>query len=90
MDRSRSPPLDAFYPSAARRDGITGATVVQVCTDASGKLRGEPTIGESSGSSALDAAALRWASFASFVPATRDGSPVAACFSFRVRFDLTD
>jgi TonB family protein len=48
------------------------------------------TVGESSGSSALDAAALRWASFASFVPATRDGSPVAACFSFRVRFDLTD
>lgn len=89
-DLSRSPPPNAFYPSAARQGGITGVATVEVCTDASGDLEGAPKIGETSGSVELDAAALRWATFASFLPALRDGSPVAACGGVRLRFTLAD
>ena len=89
-DRARSPPLEAFYPSVAKQGGITGVVTLEVCTDASGDLQGEPKIGESSGAPVLDAAALRWATFASFLPATRGGSPVAACGGVRIRFVLVD
>lgn len=89
-DLSRSPPLEAFYPTAAKRSGVTGVATVEVCTDTSGNLRGEPKIAESSGSPMLDAAAVRWMTFATFRPATRDGSPIAACDGVRVRFVLTE
>ena len=79
-----------FYPLASRTIGETGATAVQVCVDAHGRLTAEPTIRESSGSARLDAGALALARAGSghYRGTTEDGQPVAACYPYRIRFQI--
>ncbi|MEY2853802.1 MAG: siderophore-mediated iron transport protein [Pseudomonadota bacterium] len=82
-------PTDEFYPAAAIRSNEYGAAVVQVCISAQGELAERPRISTSSGYSRLDGAAIRWAmEGARFIPATRNGEPVAECRSLRVNFTL--
>jgi TonB family protein len=82
-------PTDDYYPSASQSMQEEGLAIVRVCVTPAGRLDGKPVIQTSSGSSRLDAAALRWASEAlRFTPATERGAPVAACKGFRVNFKL--
>lgn len=84
------PNAEEFYPAAARRLGEQGTAAVRVCVDASGRLRGSPTMAQSAGSSRLDEGAVRLALAGSghYRPAKENGRAVDSCFSFRVRFTL--
>jgi protein TonB len=84
------PSTDDYYPSASARLGESGTATVHVCTDTKGKLTEDPTIAETSGTPRLDEGALKLAKAASgrYKPATEDGQPINACFSFRIKFQL--
>jgi protein TonB len=84
------PSTDDYYPPASARLGESGTATVHVCTDPKGKLTEDPKVLETSGSSRLDEGALRLAKAASgrYKPATEDGTPVASCFGFRIKFQL--
>ena len=84
------PICDDYYPPASRRLEEQGVTVVAFCVDASGKLTGDPTIGQSSGSARLDEAGLKCAKSGSgrYKAPTEDGKPVAGCGRFAVRFQI--
>lgn len=80
---------DEYYPAISIRMSEEGAAIVRVCVDAHGALQGVPRVTDTSGHSRLDAAAVAWAREAlTFTPATENGSPVASCKGFRVRFAL--
>jgi protein TonB len=82
-------PADDYYPYASRTLQEEGIATVRVCVAPTGKLEGSPVIQTSSGSTRLDAAALKWAREAlRFTPATERGVPVSACKGFRVHFTL--
>jgi protein TonB len=84
------PSTDDYYPSASARLGESGTATVHVCTDPKGKLTEDPKISETSGTARLDEGALKLAKAASgrYKPATSDGNPIAACFGFRIKFQL--
>lgn len=84
------PSTDEFYPDSAIRMGEKGAATVQVCVDGKGWLTGEPALVASTGSSRLDAGALRLAKAGSghYRATTEEGRPVSSCYSFLVRFQL--
>ena len=86
------PNTDDFYPSASRRLAETGATTVQVCVDAEGRLSGDPIIARSSGIRRLDDGALNLAKAGSghYRPSTENGRPVSSCYPYRIRFSLHD
>lgn len=81
-----------YYPSAARRVGEMGTSVVSVCVDPRGRLTAAPTIVTSSGIGQIDAGALRLATAGSghYRPTTENGHPVSSCYAFRVKFQLAD
>ena len=84
------PNTEDYYPPASARLGEAGTAAVHVCTDPKGKLTEEPSIQETSGISRLDEGALKLAKAASgkYKAPTEDGTPVAGCFAFRVKFQL--
>jgi periplasmic protein TonB len=84
------PNTDEFYPSISKWKLEQGIATVHVCVDGSGRLTGEPTTVESSGSARLDAGALQLAKAGSghYRPTLEDGKAVNSCYSFRVRFQL--
>jgi TonB family protein len=84
------PSPDEFYPDASIRMSEKGVTTVQVCVDDRGRLTGEPGLVASTGSSRLDAAALRLAKAGSghYRPTTEEGKPISGCYSFLIRFQL--
>lgn len=53
------PHPDEYYPDASRRLEEQGATILQVCVDAAGRLISDPEKTGTSGSGRLDAAAVR-------------------------------
>lgn len=78
-----------YYPEASRVLEEQGATILQVCADASGRLAGVPSVQTSSGSKRLDQAAVRWARESlRVVPGTENGTAVSGCKGFRVDFTL--
>jgi TonB family protein len=79
-----------FYPSASIRLEEQGMSTVRVCVDAKGRLTSDPTTVQGSGSTRLDAAALKLARAGSghYRATTEDGQPVNACYPFGVRFQL--
>ncbi|HUN72313.1 MAG TPA: TonB family protein [Steroidobacteraceae bacterium] len=79
--------LAEFYPDEMRRLGIEGVVIVKIRIDATGCVSARTVIG-SSGSEALDDAALRWTETASYFPAERDGHAVAYVASQPVNFSL--
>jgi len=84
------PHPDEYYPDAARRLEEQGATTLQVCVDAGGRLSADPVPIQTSGSLRLDAAAIRLAKAGSghYRPSTDDGRPVNSCYPLRIRFQL--
>jgi hypothetical protein len=84
------PHPDEYYPDASRRLEEQGATSLQVCVDAAGRLTSDPEKTGTSGSGRLDAAAVRLAKAGSghYRPTTQDGRPVADCYPIKIRFQL--
>ena len=84
------PNTEDFYPPTEIRQGRTGISTVQVCTDVEGRLTAAPTLAQSSGSAGLDEGALKLAKAGSghYRATTEDGRAVSSCYAFRVRFDF--
>ena len=85
------PSTDSYYPDASRRLGEQGTALVHLCIGAGGRVS-DPRIQQSSGSSRLDGAAIRYAQATSghFRPETRNGVPVTVCTNLPIKFQLTD
>ena len=90
LDVRRSPSTDEFYPASARRAEIEGVTTVRACVGPDGRVAGDPTGTNRSGTAALDEAAVKWARRARGAPGPEAGNPVTMCSSLPVRFKLTD
>jgi protein TonB len=78
---------DPPYPPQARQQGVEGTTILRLTVDAEGKPR-NVRVSKSSGHTALDEAAVAHVRQAQFSPALKDGEPVAAAITFKVRFRL--
>ncbi len=87
--RSQQPDSEEYYPPSSKRLGEQGNVVVKSCIDEKGKLS-EATVQESSSNTRLDEAAIKYAKALRYLPGTENGKPAAACFSFRVKFQLKD
>ncbi|MGH8139791.1 MAG: energy transducer TonB [Steroidobacteraceae bacterium] len=84
------PSTEDYYPAASKRLGEQGSATVHVCVGANGKLTGEPTVQQTSGSSRLDEGAVKLAKAGSgrYRPTTEDGKAIDSCFPFRIKFEL--
>jgi len=83
------PNTEDYYPAASKRLGEEGAPTVRVCLGPDSKLTGAPTIAQSSGSARLDEGAINLAKAGRYVAGTEEGKPVASCFDFRIKFQMT-
>jgi protein TonB len=81
--RSTPPPPD--IPIAARAEGTSGTTLVEVKLDAQGNVIGA-NVSQSSGNPSLDLVAAGMARAATYQPATHDCKPVASNYTFSVKF----
>lgn len=79
--------LAEFYPAQMRRLGIAGRVVVEIWIDVHGCVAKRTVVG-SSGSDALDQAALQWIETASYLPAERDGHAIPYVGNQIVNFTL--
>jgi protein TonB len=69
------------YPSDLYDQGIEGEVRLRLWVDSTGHIASDSTrVASSSGTPALDSAALQGAAQLQFAPAHRDGRPVAAAF----------
>jgi periplasmic protein TonB len=86
------PHTEDYYPPSAIRLGQQGAAAVRVCVNDKGALTSEPTLAQSSSIASIDAGALRLAKAGSghYRATTEDGHPVSSCYTFFVRFALTN
>jgi len=75
------------YPRLARQAEIQGAVWVTVLVGEDGKVI-EKRLYKSSGTTALDDAALAVADKNRFNPALKDGHPVAVWVKYKVKFSL--
>lgn len=80
-----STPAPPDIPVAARTDGTSGTTLVNVKLDARGAITGA-AISQSSGNPSLDVVALGMARDSTYSPATHDCKPVASTYTFSVKF----
>jgi protein TonB len=78
---------DPTYPRLALRRGEHGTVLCRIHVDALGRAT-QVEIEESSGSERLDEAARATLATWTFAPATLDGTPSAALYRHRVRFEL--
>jgi protein TonB len=81
--------LTEFYRDEMRRSEVQGTVMVKIRIDASGCVTGLGVIG-SSGSDALDQAALRMAETQSFLAAERNGHAVPFVASEPINFKLSN
>lgn len=82
----RSTPLPA-YPAAAREQGIEGTVLLDVLVLPDGRV-GDARLRRSSGSAALDAAALEAVRTWTFAPGRRGPRPVESWVEVPVKFSL--
>ena len=69
------------YPADLYDQGVEGEVRLRLWVDSTGRVEADSTrIASSSGTAALDSAALRGAGQLQFAPAHRDGRPVGAAF----------
>jgi TonB family protein len=78
-----------FYPMAARKASVEGYVILAVQVDAEGCAHKKGLV-MSSGSDALDEAALSFIDSAEFLPAQRNGTRVAGTYKTNIRFRLSD
>ncbi len=88
VGRNVFPNADSYYPPSERRLEREGTALVRACVDEAGKLNGLPVIETSSGSSALDNAALRVAKDGKYARSMQGEVAVGNCHRFRVTFTL--
>jgi len=89
IGRNVLPNSEDYYPAVERRLSREGSAVVQACVNENGKLLdGAPTLESSSGSGALDNAALRLARDGKYARSLRGDRPVPNCHRFRVTFSM--
>jgi TonB family protein len=80
-----STPAPPDIPVAARSEGTSGTTLVDVKLDAQGAVTGA-AVSQSSGNPSLDVVAVGMARAATYSPATHDCKPVASTYTFSVKF----
>ncbi|HET6895331.1 MAG TPA: TonB family protein, partial [Candidatus Baltobacteraceae bacterium] len=78
-------PQPVDIPADARASKASGVAAIQVQIDAQGHVTGA-TVAKSSGSTALDAVAVALAKGATYSPALVKCKPVAAAYTFTVKF----
>lgn len=85
----RAKPSKPPYPEQLKAQGIEGQVLVRVDIAPAGHVT-NVTILSGSGHAAFDEAARKAALSETFVPATRDGKPVAFTLSYHYRFRMED
>ena len=75
------------YPRLAKSAGLTGTVWVKVLVDKDGTVR-QAMVGKTSGTQALDDAAVAVANKNKFKPGIQNGRPVACWATYRVDFNL--
>ena len=80
--------LASFYPISKQNVGLEGTVVLAIHIDASGCVSAL-AVEASSGSAALDHAAIRWEESASYQPATSSGRAVSFTWTQPVVFSLS-
>lgn len=80
-----STPAPPDIPVAARSEGTSGITLVDVKLDAQGTVTGA-AVAQSSGNSSLDVVALGMARDSTYKAATHDCKAVASTYTFSVKF----
>jgi protein TonB len=83
------PNSEDYYPASSKRLGEEGSPTVRVCVGADNKLSQPPAIAQTSGSARLDEGAVNLAKAGRYIAATEEGKPVAQCFDFRIKFQMT-
>jgi TonB family protein len=83
------PNTQDYYPAPLIRDGIEGATNIQVCVDERGRRQGDPTVTQTSGNARLDRAALDVARDGRYARSARGETFVPNCYGFRIVFKVT-
>lgn len=77
------------FPRLAKQAGITGVVWIQALVDKNGNVR-DARVAKSSGTVALDEAALKAAFDNKFKPGIQNGRPVNCWVSYKVVFELDD
>jgi TonB family protein len=77
------------YPRLARQAGLEGTVWVQALVDSEGKVR-KAQVARSSGTAALDEAAVEAAHKNRFKPGIQNGRPVAVWVTYKVDFVLSE
>ena len=77
------------YPDSVKKDGITGEVWIKSLVDKQGSVQ-TAIVGKSSGTPALDEAALKAAYKCKFHPAMQDSQPVAVWVTYKVEFTLDE
>lgn len=75
------------YPRLAKQAGITGVVWVKALVDKDGNVR-DAQVAKSSGTVALDEAAVKAAYGSKFKPGIQNGRPVNCWVSYKVEFEL--
>lgn len=75
------------YPRLAKQAGITGVVWVKALVDKDGNVR-DAQVAKSSGTVALDEAAVKAAFGSKFKPGIQNGRPVNCWVSYKVEFEL--
>lgn len=88
IGRNSLPNSADYYPPHLRRGQVEGSTQVRACVNADGRLQGMPTVEQSSGTAALDNAAVRVARDGRYARSMQGDKPVPNCFRFRIVFTL--
>lgn len=78
-------PPQPDVPNAARTDGTSGIATIAVTLDARGNVTAA-AVAHGTGNSSLDLVALGMARAATYSPALHDCKPVAAAYTFSVKF----
>ncbi|MBK7141198.1 MAG: TonB family protein [bacterium] len=78
-----------YYPRLARTAGLMGTVWIRALVDKTGKVRAVAVL-KSSGSMSLDASAMDAGWENRFIPAKKDGQPVAVWITYKVDFTLTE
>ncbi len=76
-----------IYPKSESRDGREGWVILTLMVDSTGKPH-DVTVSDSSGNPAFERAALRTMDKVTFAPARRNGAPVDASFTFKLKFAM--
>jgi TonB family protein len=87
----RSPLLkqapETLYPTEQQRTGVDGWVVLTMMIDPKGKAY-EVSVADSTGSVALEKAAVKAVSTYLFEPGTNDGQPIDSSTTLRINFEL--